>query len=158
MSDQTRSSSMLITTPSASAGRARAKCCISTNGARRPGSRCAVPGGTGGVVPFVTLERAGVVHQHADGAERFAGARPAACRFADSSARSAAQHDGAAAALADLGGGRLGGGGAGVAMQRDVEAGTSQGERDGTADTLGGAGDQRGARDVQGYRQHRVAW
>ena len=56
-----------------------------------------VPGGAGGVVPFVALERAGVVHQHADRAERRRGARQQRARSAASSARSARSSDGAAA-------------------------------------------------------------
>ena len=73
--DHTRWSSMLITTPSASAGQRAGEVLHQHEGRAQAGLDVGIPGGAGGVVPFVALERAGVVHQHADRPERRGGLR-----------------------------------------------------------------------------------
>ena len=122
-------------------------------GRAQAGLDVGVPGGAGGIVPFVALERAGVVHQHADRTERRRGLRQQRLgrRFVGEVGR---QQRGAAAEAADRLAGRGAGVAAGVAVHRDVEAGLRQRERDGAADALRRPGDQCGAgnggRDVGG--------
>ena len=114
-----------------------------------------VPGGAGGVMPFVALERAGVVDQHADRAERSGGfaARAPGWRFRCRGRRCSSA--GAAANAADRRAGRHGGVAVGMAMQGDIKAGIRERERDGAADALCRAGDQCGAGNACGNVQRR---
>ncbi len=104
-------------------------------------------------MPFVALERAGVVHQHADRAERRCGLRQQ-CLGLCFIGEVGLQQRGAAARAAD----GIAGGHArvavGMAVHCHVKPGLGQRERDGTADALCRPGDQGGARyacgDVSG--------
>ena len=117
-----------------------------------------VPGGPRGVVPFVALERAGVVHQHADRPERRDGLRqhPDDVGFLG---QIGLQHDAAHTSAGYLGAGGLGFRDTRAAMQRDGEAGVGEGEGDRATDPLSAAGNQGSARDSggnAGFRRHGV--
>ena len=109
-----------------------------------------VPGGARGVVPFVALERAGVVHQNTDRAECRAGLRQQRLWSAASSVRSAGN------SVARRPRRRIASqcfdarDAAGVAMHCDIEASACQGERDGATDALRPTGNQGGAWDAGG--------
>ena len=79
-----------------------------------------IPRGTVGIVPFVALERRGVVHQHANRTKRRGGTWQQ-CRCLCLIAEVGAQQHGPAVDLADLGARGLRGGNTGVVMQGDVE-------------------------------------
>ena len=108
-----------------------------------------VPAFPRGVVPFVALEGAGIVDQHADRAERGGGGGQQGGDLG-LPRQVGLQRHGAAAERPDRGGGvRRLGLAAGV-VDGDVEAGFGQRERDGAAEALRAAGDQRGAGDRGG--------
>ena len=107
-----------------------------------------VPGGAGGVVPLVALERAGVVDQHADRAERRGGRRQQAAISAPpaSGRPAAARRDARRRMSAQV----LRRPRAGMAVHGDVETGLGQRQRDGVAEPARAAGDQGGTRDARG--------
>ena len=106
-------------------------------------------------MPLVALERGGVVHQHADGAERRYDAWQQGGGLRLIGEVGAQQH-GTAADLADLRTGPLGGGNTGVVMDGNVETLSRERQRDGAADALRSPSDKSRARDVGRDYSHTV--
>ena len=141
VSDQTRWSSRLITSPSAVSGSAARHRLHQHEGRPQVRLDVRVPARAGDRVPFVALEGAGVVDQDADGPER-------RLRFRQQSrdrgfvGEVGLQDGGPAARVADLARQRVRLLPALMAMEADREAGAGQGQADGAADPARAAGDQ----------------
>ena len=143
-----------MTTPSAGCGQGLRESLRQHEGRAQVGFDMAVPALAGGIVPFVALEDAGVVHQHADRPERrFGRGKEAGDRGLVGEI--GGQHHGFGAEGANAARRPLGVVPAGMAVDRHREPGFRQRQRNRAAEASRAAGHQGGAWDGGRDREHR---